>query len=61
MINSKSSYVQNQIRKRHRHQGQSVSFNQCYQCKRIVACPYEILKSYKWEPLCRDCKYRGVD
>lgn len=47
------------IRKRHRYEGQSVSVNECYACKRIIKCPYEIKKS-QWKPLCADCAYKGV-
>lgn len=46
-------------RKQYRYEGQSVSVNECYACKRIIKCPYEIKKS-QWKPLCADCAYKGV-
>lgn len=51
--------VEVEIRKRHRYQGQSVSFNQCKFCMKIAACPYEVKIGGSWRPVCGDCKADG--
>ena len=33
-----------------------VAVNQCYWCKEIKTCPFEMLERGNWVPICRACK-----
>ena len=42
------------FRTRKRQKGMSLSLNQCFFCKKIKPCPYELLDVQK-NPVCTDC------
>lgn len=47
-----------QVRRRKRQRGMSVSINQCYICKEVKICAYELLNVQK-DPVCEDCVKKG--
>lgn len=42
------------LRRRKRHGLQIISINQCFICKKLKPCPYELL-NVQQDPVCADC------
>lgn len=43
------------IRRRRRQKGMSISINQCFICKKIKVCSYEITSGIGGHTVCEDC------